>query len=162
MADWLGEELEPPDEAAGVAGLVREWLRAFGPGTAADIKWWLGQTVAAVSAALADVEAVEVDLGGETATSSRATRSPSRRPSPGPPYCRASTRSRWAGRSGDWYLGAHKAQIFDANGNAGPTVWWDGRIVGGWRQDEAGEVEVQLLEDVGADARAAIERRPSG
>ena len=56
-----------------------------------------------------------------------------------------------------WYLGAHKAQIFDSNGNAGPTVWWDGRIVGGWRQDEAGEVELQLLEDVGADAGAAIE-----
>jgi hypothetical protein len=57
----------------------------------------------------------------------------------------------------DWYLGPHRTQLFDATGNAGPTVWWDGRIVGGWRQGETGEVVLQLLEDVGADALAALE-----
>ena len=62
----------------------------------------------------------------------------------------------------DWYLGPHKPQLFDTAGNAGPTAWWDGRIVGGWHQAESGEVELQLLEDVGADGRAAIEPRPSG
>ena len=51
----------------------------------------------------------------------------------------------------DWYLGPHKAQLFDTSGNAGPTVWWDGRIVGGWRQRDSGEVVLQLLEDVGAE-----------
>ena len=39
---WLGEEIAPMPEAEGVAGLVERWLRAFGPGTEADIKWWLG------------------------------------------------------------------------------------------------------------------------
>ena len=58
----------------------------------------------------------------------------------------------------DWYLGAYKAQVFDTSGNAGPTVWSDGRIVGVWRQSEAGEVIVQMLEDVGAEALKAIER----
>ncbi len=24
----------------------------------------------------------------------------------------------------DWYLGEHRGQVFDRNGNAGPTVWW--------------------------------------
>jgi hypothetical protein len=62
----------------------------------------------------------------------------------------------WAER--EWYLGAHKALLFDTNGNAGPTAWWDGRIVGGWRQDERGDVVVQLLEDAGADAAGALER----
>jgi hypothetical protein len=57
----------------------------------------------------------------------------------------------------DWYLGPYKAELFDPNGNAGPTVWWDGRIVGGWRQDEEGAVELQMLEDPGSEARAAIE-----
>jgi hypothetical protein len=57
----------------------------------------------------------------------------------------------------DWYLGAHRPQLFDTNGNAGPTVWSDGRIVGGWRQSEGGEVEVQMLEDVGAEPLAAID-----
>jgi Winged helix DNA-binding domain len=57
-----------------------------------------------------------------------------------------------------WYLGPYKAQIFDTAGNAGPTIWWDGRIVGGWRQDDAGDVVLQLREDIGADGRAAVER----
>ena len=57
----------------------------------------------------------------------------------------------------DWYLGGHRVQLFDTNGNAGPTVWCDGRIIGGWRQGESGEVVVQLLEDPGADQRAAID-----
>jgi Winged helix DNA-binding domain len=36
MTAWLGEELAPPSTEEGVAGLVGRWLRAFGPGTAAD------------------------------------------------------------------------------------------------------------------------------
>ena len=42
MEAWLGEQLDPPPAPEGVAGLVERWLRAFGPGSAADIKWWLG------------------------------------------------------------------------------------------------------------------------
>ncbi len=57
----------------------------------------------------------------------------------------------------DFYLGPHKEQVFDTAGNAGPTAWWDGRIVGGWRQDDAGAVELQLLEDPGAEGRAALD-----
>jgi hypothetical protein len=57
----------------------------------------------------------------------------------------------------DWYLGPHAAQLFDSNGNAGPTVWWDGRVVGGWAQRRDGELVLGLLEDVGREARAAID-----
>jgi len=59
----------------------------------------------------------------------------------------------------DWYLGEHRGQVFDNNGNAGPTVWWNGRIVGGWHQDAAGEVQLQLLEDPGRPARDVLARR---
>jgi hypothetical protein len=55
-----------------------------------------------------------------------------------------------------WYLGEHKAQVFDRNGNAGPTVWLDGRIVGGWAQRSTGEVVFRLLEDVGRDRTAEV------
>ena len=58
----------------------------------------------------------------------------------------------------DWYLGPHRAHIFDTAGNAGATLWWDGRIVGGWFQRDNGEVVLQLVEDVGADGVAALER----
>ena len=57
----------------------------------------------------------------------------------------------------EWYLGPYKSQLFDTSGNAGPTAWWDGRIVGGWRQGDRGEVILQLLEDPGTDARAALD-----
>jgi hypothetical protein len=62
---WLGEKIAPSPEAEGVARLVELWLRAFGPGTAADIKWWLGATVAAVRRALADLGAVAFEPLGQ-------------------------------------------------------------------------------------------------
>ena len=59
-------------------------------------------------------------------------------------------------QSRDWYLGGHKAQLFDSNGNAGPTIWVDGRIVGGWAIRDGGEVVTGLLESVGREAELAI------
>jgi hypothetical protein len=158
MEDWLGEVLSPPAEAEGRARLVEAWLRAFGPGTQADLRWWLGSTLTGVRAALADVGAVEVDLDGATGyvlPDDRDAHEPvepwaALLPSLDP------TTMGWSER--DWYLGPYKAQVFDVNGNAGPTAWWDGRIVGGWRKSRGGDVELQLLEDVGADAREALER----
>jgi Winged helix DNA-binding domain len=157
MRDWLGEGLAAPPEAAGVAGLVERWLRVFGPGTAADLKWWLGSTVAAVRRALADLEAVEVDLDGQIGYLLPDDLKP---PEPVAPWAALlppldPTTMGWYER--DWYLGPHREQLFDTSGNAGPTIWWDGRTVGGWRQDEAGDVVVQILEDVGSDALRAIE-----
>ena len=156
--DWLGEEIARRSEAEGVAALVGQWLRVFGPGTAADIKWWLGSTVTAVRRALADLQAVEVDLDGQPGyllpDDLEAT-------DPVEPWAALlppldPTTMGW--RERDWYLGPYRAQLFDTSGNAGPTLWWDGRIVGGWRQGDAGEVVLQLLEDVGAEGLRALER----
>jgi Winged helix DNA-binding domain len=157
MSDWLGEELEPPGEAGGVAGLVERWLRAFGPGTRDDLRWWLGSTVKAVRRALVDVGAVEVDLDGSAGYLAPDDLEP---PDPVEPWAALlppldPLTMGW--RERDWYLGPHKGQLFDTAGNAGPTIWWDGRIVGGWRQDEDGAVVLQMLEDVGADGLQAIE-----
>ena len=156
-ASWLGEEIAPLTEAEGVAGLVERWLRAFGPGTVADIKWWLGSTVAAVKRALAHLDAVEVDLDGQTGYVLPDDLEPTEPVDPWPALLPPldPTTMGWFER--EWYLGPHKAQLFDTNGNAGPTAWWDGRIVGGWRQTETGEVDLQLLEDVGSDGRRALE-----
>jgi hypothetical protein len=44
-------------------------------------------------------------------------------------------------------------------GNIGPTIWWDGRIVGGWAQRASGEVACRLLEDIGADGAAAVQAK---
>jgi hypothetical protein len=58
----------------------------------------------------------------------------------------------------EWYLGAHEAQLFDRNGNAGPTVWVDGRIVGAWAVRKSGEIVWELLESVPAARVAEIEQ----
>ena len=56
-----------------------------------------------------------------------------------------------------WYLGDHASELFDRNGNAGPTVWANGRVVGGWAQLDDGAVVVELLETVDAPTRAMID-----
>ena len=57
----------------------------------------------------------------------------------------------------EWYLGAHKDALFDTSGNAGPTIWVDGRIVGGWAMRADGEVVTKLLEDIGREASQAVD-----
>jgi hypothetical protein len=58
----------------------------------------------------------------------------------------------------DFYLHPdHTPYLFDTNGNAGSTAWWDGRVIGCWVQDEEGVVRVVLREDPGAEARAALD-----
>jgi hypothetical protein len=61
----------------------------------------------------------------------------------------------WSDRS--WFLGPHARSLFDSNGNAGPTIWLNGQVVGGWAQRADGEIAVRLLEDVGADAVKLID-----
>jgi DNA glycosylase AlkZ-like len=154
---WLGEEISVPAEPDGVLWLVREWLRAFGPGTEADLRWWLGSTLTAVRGALTDLRAVEVEIGGEIGYLLPDDLEP---PEPVEPWAALlpsldPAAMGWLQR--DWYLGPHGDQLYDRNGNAGHSAWLDGRIVGGWRQAEDGEVQLQLLEDIGSDRLSQIE-----
>ena len=66
----------------------------------------------------------------------------------------------WQAR--DWFLGPHRAALFDRTGNIGPTVWWEGRVVGGWAQRASGEIVLRLLEDIGADGAAAVSGQAAG
>jgi hypothetical protein len=157
--DWLSA---PPGAAAPEAAsaeLVRTWLRTFGPATVTDIKWWFGNTLTWARNALRHVDAVEVDLDGTPGFAlsddldEEAESGPWGALLPGLDV----TTMGWFDR--DWYLGGHRSQVFDTNGNAGPTAWWKGRVVGGWVQDLDGRVELRLLEDVGRDARRALTRQ---
>ena len=65
-----------------------------------------------------------------------------------------STTMGWTDRG--WFMGAHTPRLFDRNGNAGPTIWVDGRVVGGWTQLRDGRVVWQVLEKVGTAAERAI------
>jgi hypothetical protein len=153
---WLPDGLPrvPAEEAR--AELIRRWLGAYGPGTAADLKWWTGLTLTQVRKALDRIAAERVELDGEDGYVLAEDVEPV--PDPGRWVALLPaldpTVMGWAGR--DWYLGGHGPLLFDRNGNAGPTVWCDGRVVGGWAQRADGEVAYRLLEDVGAEAASAI------
>jgi hypothetical protein len=155
-ADWL-DRGEAPAESYSV--LVRRWLRTFGPATAADVKWWFGSTLTATRKALGDIGAVEVELdtGPGYALGDDVETEPEVPPSAALLPGLDVTTMGWFDR--DWYVGEHRNQVFDRSGNAGPTSWWNGRVVGGWYQDDAARVHVQLLEDPGRDGRRALTRR---
>lgn len=155
---WVAPAEEVAAQEAG-AQLVRRWLRAFGPATVTDVKWWFGNTLTWARQALRDIGAVEVDLDGAPGFALADDLEPE---PPVEPWCALLpsldvTTMGWFDR--DWYLGGHRSQVFDTNGNGGPTAWCDGRIVGAWGQDDDGRVEVRLLEDVGRSAHKALQRR---
>ena len=99
-ATWLGEQPVEPPEREARAELVRRWLRAFGPATVADVKWWLGSTVTAVRTALGDIGAVEVDLHGEPGVALADDLEPVAAPIPMRRCFPCSTPRRWAGSGG--------------------------------------------------------------
>jgi hypothetical protein len=59
----------------------------------------------------------------------------------------------------DFFLGPHREPLFDRTGNIGPTLWWDGRVVGGWAQRADGEIRTRLLADIGTDGQRAVRDR---
>jgi hypothetical protein len=154
---WLPDAPPPLDEAEGYAVLVRAWLARFGPGTEADLVWWLGATKGAVRRALAAVDAVEVTTSAGPAYVLADDVDPVDPPEPWAALLPALDPTTMGWKERGFYLGDHAGRLFDTNGNAGPTAWWDGRVVGGWTQDPDGVVEVVPCEDLGADARAALD-----
>jgi hypothetical protein len=157
MSTWLPQAPAVPVQEAR-AELARRWVGTFGPATETDVKWWTGWTLGQARSALTAIDAVAVELddGGtgyvlqddldvEPAIDPWVALLPSLDPTP----------MGWFGR--EWYLGVHKAMLFDANGNIGPTVWSDGRIVGVWTYRQDGTVARRLLEQVGREVEAAID-----
>jgi hypothetical protein len=156
-ATWLGAPATTLDPEATRAELVKRWLTAFGPGTETDLRWWGGWTARDVRAALSRLEHVAVDLDGADGivlADDVATTPPGAPAAALLPGLDATTMG-WKERG--WFLGEHGAVLFDRNGNAGPTVWWEGRVVGGWAQRPDGEIAYRLLEDAGSEALAAVE-----
>jgi Winged helix DNA-binding domain len=156
IENWAPELPPTPSPEAGLRALTERWLATFGPGTERDLAWWSGLPLGQLRAALASLDvapvrldegegiALATDLEPTPAGAPRATLLPGLDPTP----------MGWKLR--DWFLGPHGEALFDTNGNIGPTVWWDGRIVGAWSQRPDGSVVHLLLEDVGREAADAV------
>ena len=158
-ASWIGP-LPDLDRGTARAELVRRWLHAFGPGTLVDVAWWTGWNQRDTRAALKAVEAVEVELESTPQSGYLLPNdlAPVRSPSSWVAMLPALDPTVMGWKQRDWYLGPHTPQLFDRNGNAGPTVWADGQIVGGWAQHPDGDVIAQLLVDVPKSVAVAIDR----
>jgi hypothetical protein len=156
---WIDRAIEPIAPSEARARLLRRWLRAFGPATITDVRWWTGWNSRLAISTLSDVGAIEVrlasdpdpgwalpdDLAAEQPPDHWVALLPSLDP----------TTMGWKRRG--WYLGDHAEALFDRNGNAGPTIWADGRVVGGWAQSSDGTVRTRLLERVHQRMARAIE-----
>ncbi|MEN3270519.1 MAG: hypothetical protein V7646_7413 [Pseudonocardia sp.] len=156
VSAWWPDGMPELEQGAARTELARRWLTVFGPAPVADLKWWTGWTMARTRAALAALGAVPVDLDGVPGVVLPHDVEPV--PDPGPWVALLPaldpTPMGWQDRA--WFLGPHKAALFDRSGNIGPTVWCDGRIVGGWAHRADGTVALRLLEDVGSEATAAV------
>jgi hypothetical protein len=156
--DWIKPPPEPSADAAR-AGLLKVYLERFGPVTENDVVWWTGWTKSTVRATLAAVDPVEVDLqagkGFLLPDDVGELGDPGRWVALLPGL--DSTIMGWKERG--WYLGPHGPMMFDTNGNSGPVVVVDGRVVGGWAQASDGSVVYDLAEEIARPSAEELDQR---
>ncbi len=152
---WWPDGIAVLDETEARADLARRWLEVFGPATLDDLQWWTGWNKTQTRGAVSGLDTVAVELAegdgimlsGTTFDKPAGTSImllPALDPTP----------MGWKHRA--WYLGEHKAPLFDTFGNIGPTIWSGGRIVGGWAVTGSGEVVTEFLEDVGSTVSKTV------
>lgn len=158
MERWMGAPIPDVDESAGYLELIRRWLWTFGPGTEADLVWWLGGTKTAVRAALTSLEAVEVTLdGGGHGFVLPDDVDPCESVTPWAALLPALDPTTMGWKERDFYLQPDDVPfLFDTAGNGGTTAWWDGEIVGCWVHEPDGSVRVVPRRDLPSDAVAAL------
>jgi hypothetical protein len=144
------------DAAEARVTLVRRWLEVFGPATVDDVKWWTGWPLGQARTAIAALDTVEVDLDGVPGIVLADDVAPVPVPRKTVALLPALDPTPMGWQQRDWFLGPHRERLFDSYGNIGPTVWWGGRIVGGWAVAKGGELRWELLEDIGERAAASV------
>lgn len=150
---------ERPDTHTATIEIARHWLRAYGPATLDDLQWWAGWTKSRTRTAVEALATVEVEMDGRPGIVLADDVDVAEPPDPWVALLPALDASSMGWKHRDFLLGPHRERLFDINGNAGPTVWVDGRIVGGWAQRDDGEVVIRLLQDVGRVATDLVDQR---
>ncbi len=144
IGDWIDpEEFVHLDPAESLRALVEHYLGVCGPATLTDMAWWSGLAKGSIKRALAALGAVEVQLDDTTEPGYVLPDDDLEAPTldgavallPG----LDSTTMGWKLRG--WYVDDRPTHgLFDRNGNAGPTIWLDGHVVGSWSQRPDGTI----------------------
>ena len=145
---WFPGGLRGLDPGEARRQIIGRWLLTFGPGTMDDMRWWSGWTVAEIRHALSDLDVSEVDVEGRPALVLTNDLDPVKPPASWVAFLPALDPTPMGWKERDWYLGPHKPALFDRNGNIGPSIWHNGRIIGGWGQDQRRRVVYRILEEV--------------
>jgi hypothetical protein len=165
-SEWLPDvDLESVTQSEARTWLVRRYLAAFGPVTLDDVAWWMGlakgEVREALNALASEVVGVTVEGWGdeylmlvEDAERLQDFTPPDSAhafllPSLDPYIMGYRDRERFLADE-------HRKKVFDRAGNAVPTVWVDGRVVGVWGQRKDGPVFFELFEPVGEPGQALI------
>jgi hypothetical protein len=171
---WWPDGLPSMDPDQARQALARRWLTRFGPATVDDLQWWAGWNKTTVRRALDNLPVDEIDLHGGPGMMLRTDRASAGDATPRDALDEALARidstetpsasllpaldptpMGWKHR--DWMFGIDQQAVFDQAGNIGPTVWWNGEIIGSWAITAAGELRARVLADRGSDAIAAVD-----
>jgi len=153
-----------PEEAK--VQLVRHYLATFGPAKEEDIAWWSGFSKGEARIALGalgeEVVTIEIsDLDGEFLTLAAEIK-PLKRSKPGggrifllpslDPYIMGyKDRERFLAPE-------HYSKVFDRAGNALPTIWAEGRVVGVWQEKRPlASLTLLLFEEIGTQYLREVE-----
>jgi hypothetical protein len=167
LSDWLLDvDLESVTPHGARTWLVHHYLAAFGPATFDDVQWWTGFSKSETEEALGALKPAVVEVAieglgdGYLMLADDAQRLHDFAPPDVPyafllpgldPYIMGY-------RDRDRFLAPeHRAKVFDRDGNAMPTVWVNGRVVGAWGQRKDGGVIYGLFEPVGEEEQALLE-----
>lgn len=153
FSEWFPEiNLLSIGEAEARRGMVRRYVRAFGPVTANDVSWWTGFPMRDVRNTLEDVEATSIEiegLRGQFYVSSDQVSSMKQADRPEQSQIRflpSLDPYPMGYRGRERYLETpHRDYVFDRSGNATSTIILDGRIVGVWDIEDS-KVKVFLFE----------------
>lgn len=157
MTAWAPDGLDQWDTQDAEVELARRWLASYGTALPEDLQWWTGWTKTQVKRVLAELKPVTVELDSGSGIILESDLEPPGTPGPWAALLPAldPTPMGWQHRA--WFLGDHGPKLFDRAGNIGPSLFCDGRIVGGWAQDSSGDIVYRFLEDVGSDVKKTVE-----
>ncbi len=155
LATWLGQPLLDPDPAT----VVRRWLRAYGPGTPADVSTWSGVTrLRPVLHALGE-ELVRyqdergravLDLAGLPVAAADV---------PAPVRLLGVYDNLWLSHQERTRVTTpeRRQAWMGLNGGTGATVFVDGMLEGLWRRTATGAVDVRMLRSLTRAEQAELD-----